>query len=149
MRSLKDEDLKSIFSLKANIEMVFFKAYIMNSSMPKPLNFTHAKTLIHLFFRGAMSMSDISRHLNLEKGSFTPVANILIKMGYVSKIHSSEDRRIYNLELTEKGYEFAKAYTTDHVNFVKEKLTLLSDEEKEAYFGAIYTLIELTEKLKD
>lgn len=147
MRDFQDEDLKIIFRLKSQLENAFFKGFLNEHTLPETLNFTHVKTMIILLLQGSLPMSDISRLINLEKGSFTSVANELIKQGYLEKEQSQADKRVYNLKLTQKGQDYAKDFTETHLEFIKEKLCRLSIEEQAAYFNALKVLIDLTEKI--
>ncbi|MDK2866854.1 MAG: hypothetical protein PWP51_1440 [Clostridiales bacterium] len=147
MHTLKDENLKSIFHLRANLENVFFKDFDNQMDFPKHLNHTHFKTLIILSFEGELPMSEISHKLSLEKGSFTAVANTLMKLGLIEKRQRPDDRRIYTISLTDEGKAFAEQYKADHRHFIRNRLTKLSDAEREAYFSSVRTINALTEKM--
>jgi len=137
MKAQGNETVQSIFQLHSSIEFIFFKEFIHNYSLPKGLNPTHIKTLMALRFTGARPMSEISKFLSLEKGSFTPVANRLIKDGYVEKQQSAEDRRVYNLTLTDKGLDLAKDFGSKHINHIETILAPLEDQEKDAFLQRI------------
>ena len=92
------------------IEKVYFKGFEGTCDFPFHLNQTHIKTLMTLKFEGENPMSVISDKLNLEKGSFTPVANSLIDLGLIEKTPDCKDKRVYNLHLTEKGEVFSTDY---------------------------------------
>lgn len=139
--------LKKIFNLKFHIENIFFKAYEDSLDLPVKLNHTHFKTMIILHFEGERPMSDISSKLSLEKGSFTPVANLLIKLGYIGKRQSQTDRRVYNIFLTEKGETFASKFIETHYKYMESKLSELSGEDQDAVSSAVDTLNTLLEKL--
>jgi len=147
MKESNDKTLKGIFELKSHLEKVFFRHFENTLSLPVKLNHTHFKTLIILSFEGESPMSDISHHLNLEKGSFTTVANTLIKLGYIEKKQSLIDRRVYNIKLTTSGERFAKTFKEDHHAFVNNCLEQLTVEEQNAYLEALTTLNTLTQKI--
>jgi DNA-binding MarR family transcriptional regulator len=149
MKQSSDKTLKGIFELKSQFENVFFRYFENTLSLPVKLNHTHFKTMIVLYFEGESPMSDISHRLNLEKGSFTTVANTLIKLGYIEKKQSLLDRRVYNIKLTPSGETFAKAFKKNHHEFITTCLKKLTPEEQDAYLDALTTLNRLTQKIKD
>jgi len=80
---------------------------------------------------GMLSMSDIGKHLSMPKPHVTVIVDKLIEEGYVERQNDPNDRRIINILLTEKGkkdFEEIKQAISENL---KEKLTLLTDEEQE------------------
>lgn len=145
MKPHESETVQSIFQLHSSIEYFFFKEFIHSYPLPKGLNPTHIKTMLALRFIGGKPMSEISKLLSLEKGSFTPVANKLIKDGYVEKLQSVEDRRVYNLSLTKKGTDLAQDFGAKHISHIETILSPLGEEEKESFLKSIE---EITATLK-
>lgn len=141
------ESLKSIFELRSIIENVYFRSFERQLDLPVKLNHTHLKTMMILNFEGEKSMSVISEKVNLEKGSFTSVANTLIDLGFVLKTQENADRRVYGLKLTSKGEEFAVEYAKNHMDFMHEKLQTLTEDEKTCYFASIQIINNMTKKI--
>ena len=54
---------------------------------------------------GAMSVTDISRHLGMAKPNITPLIDRLIREGYVERRRDTGDRRVVNVVLLPKGEE--------------------------------------------
>ncbi len=140
--------LKNILELRFIIENTFFKAYEESSDYPMNLNHTHVKTMIILNFEGEQPMSVVSHKLNLEKGSFTPVANHLIELGYIEKVLDPRDKRVYNLRLLEKGKTLTKEVIANHNAFVNKRMEHLKEDEKKRYFDAIELIIGLTAQMQ-
>lgn len=143
------ERLKAIFSLRSMIEKVYFKSYECSRHFQVDLNHTHIKTLMILKFEGESSMSAISDKLNLEKGSFTPVANKLINYDFIEKIIDPKDKRVYNLRLTEKGCDFSEEFSRNHIEYINGLLDCLSENEKNLYLAAIELVDSMTMKIYD
>ncbi|MDF2942760.1 MAG: transcriptional regulator [Herbinix sp.] len=141
------EYLKSILDLRSMIEKVYFKEFEGTFDFPFRLNHTHIKTLMTLKFDGEKPMSVISDKLNLEKGSFTPVANNLIELGFIEKVLDRKDKRVFNLYLTEKGRDFTMDFCQRHHDYVNKLLEALSEDEKERYFTAIELINDITSKV--
>jgi DNA-binding MarR family transcriptional regulator len=93
-------------------------------------------------------MSEVSRRLNLEKGSFTPVAAKLIKLGYIQKNQDESDKRVYNLELTDLGLEVAEDFKEKHLTYINQLVTQFSEDERQEYFEAIDKVYQMTKRLE-
>lgn len=142
-----DETIQSILGLFPMMTEIFFKNFQMSSDMLKNLNSTHTKTIMILRYEGRSSMSSISRKIELEKGSFTPVADKLIKLGYIEKVRSTEDKRKSLLQLTELGHTFAKRFHKEHTEYIYSQLNKLSEAERGAYLAAIDLFHCLSKKI--
>ncbi len=141
------ESLRSIFELRSIIEKVYFKAFEHSLNLPIKLNHTHFKTMMILNFEGEKSMSVISDKVSLEKGSFTSVANTLINLGFVQKFRDIEDKRVFNLKLTNKGKEFAGEFSKNHLAYMEQKLERLTEDERSCYFASIQIINNMTKKM--
>lgn len=143
-----DEAIVSIFELRSIIEHVFFKEFVHMYELPEGVNHTHMMTMMILKFHGSIPMSELSRKLNLEKGSFTPVANKLIKRGLLTKEQSIKDKRVYNLGLSPEGDALATEFSNTHRTFVEGLIKSLEPEEQVKFFDSVNlintTLLQLT-----
>lgn len=131
------------------IEKVYFKGYECGENVPAELNHTHIRTLMILKFEGESAMSAISAKLNLEKGSFTPVANKLMECGFIEKIIDEKDKRIYNLRLTKMGRDFSEEFSINHVAYINKLLECLSENERNLYLAAVELVENMTIKIHD
>ncbi|OQY33249.1 MAG: hypothetical protein B6241_08235 [Spirochaetaceae bacterium 4572_59] len=97
-----NQNISRIFELRRNMDHVFFKRFEGEFPLPAGMNFTHMKALLLAGLYQPINMTILSRYMQLEKGSFTPVASKLIRLGYMEKIRDEHDKRAFNLELTGK-----------------------------------------------
>ena len=141
-----DKTLYDIFTLHYIINKVFFKSFECQYPL-EDMNFTHVRTMITLSFEQPCAMSVVSGKMGLEKGSFSPVAHHLIKLGYIKKTQDTNDKRVYYLELTRKGRDFTDKVMKDHLVYIEKEIDNFSGLEKDIYFNAIKLIISLTEKL--
>jgi DNA-binding MarR family transcriptional regulator len=148
MRKIPEDTVISLFELRFSIENVFFRAHMKQYDFPKGINQTHMKALLMLRHCGAQSMSELSKKLNLEKGSFTPVANKLIEEGFVFKERNENDKRVYILSLTELGTRTANKFKSDHLEFIKKYLEQLSEKEKKELDEALVTVTNIVERFE-
>lgn len=140
--------LISLLAINPIIDSTFFNDLHKTFTVPDELNTTHIKTMVIVGDKEKQTMSSVSKELNLEKGSFTPVANRLINNGYIQKVQSSEDRRIWYLELTKKGKDFVAELRENLDKHVQKKLGSLDEDERNLYFAAIQIVINITKKIK-
>lgn len=141
-----DKTLYDVFTLHYIINKVFFKNF--ESQYPlEDMNFTHIKTMITISFEQPCAMSAVSEKMGLEKGSFSPVAHHLIKLGYIKKTQDTHDKRVYYLELTKKGKDFTDKVGKDHLLYIEKEIDNFSELEQDIYFNAIKLIISLTKKL--
>jgi len=141
-----NKNLFKILELNYIIEDAFFKGF-QDIKLPYKFSSSQIKTLINLDYGKHMTMSEISRRLNIEKGSFTPVANKLIELGCIEKIRSLEDKRISYLVLTDKGKKYVDILAQEVTNSMENKLRNLSKEEREAYYASISYIVSITKKM--
>lgn len=131
-----DETFHSILSLIRMLTEIFLKNFQPSDTL-QDLSITQIKTLMTLRCEGSSTMSHISHIIELEKGSFTPVANKLIELGYIEKVQSTEDKRKSLLQLTELGYTFTERYHEEHTKYIYNQLNKLPEAERDVYLAAI------------
>lgn len=139
--------IQEVLGLRGLIEYIIFKPYFQEFDFPKGMNETHLKALMNLRFTGASPMSEVSRRLSLEKGSFTPVANRLIDLNLIVKRRSEKDKRVYLLELTEEGRSLTQKVLDGHHVYIESLLENITDKEQKAFFEAVVTVRETLKKM--
>jgi DNA-binding MarR family transcriptional regulator len=142
------KSVEGIFNLKHSLEHVFFRSFTNHYAHPENLFHTHILTLVILSSHKILPMSEVSRRLNLEKGSFTPVAAKLIKLGYIQKTQDESDKRVYNLELTDLGLEVADDFKEKHLTYINQLVAQFSEDERKEYFEAIDKVYQMTKRLE-
>ena len=94
-----------------------------------------------LYHLGPMCQKDIAQKILKSAGNITMVLDNLEKQGLVVRERSSQDRRYYEVKLTDKGNELIARIFPDHAEKIRERMSLLSAEE-------LKTLSRLLRKLK-
>jgi DNA-binding MarR family transcriptional regulator len=87
---------------------------------------------------GNPTISDIASSLQLSKASVTVAVNKLVTLGFVTKVQSSGDRRVYHVGLTPTAERLVKARDqaiNEYVEFIRSALS----EEDAKQFEAILT----------
>ena len=145
----KEGELWHIFRLKRDMSEIFFKAFFHSHQFPEGLNPTLMQTMIYLDILGPCPMTRISQILQLEKGSFTPVARRLVDLGYVVKSRNQDDKRIFELQLTPEGEELVQEFKKDHWDFIHKSLGVIPKEEQKEYFSLLDKLNTINAKLRE
>lgn len=77
------------------------------------------------------NMSNTAKDLKITSGTLTTAIDNLIKKGYVERRRSSEDRRVVNIKLTEKGIGAFRAHEDFHKDLVISALMQLDDQGRD------------------
>ncbi len=141
------DEIREIFPLRSMYEQAFFRNFFTQDESAEGLNHSQIITVIILKIEGPLRMSTISEKLNLEKGSFTPVAKRLIELGYIERTRDEQDKRVFNLSLTEEGLVFAEKLKEKHVAYIENLLNIFDQYERERFFKAVSELNVLIGKL--
>lgn len=84
-----------------------------------------------------ISVSEISKILDVKKSTVSVAINQLIEMEIVIKIQSNKDKRFYSLKLTQKGESIINKHMQIHKNTIKKILEILDAEEVENFIKII------------
>lgn len=80
---------------------------------------------------GNPPFSELAKELKVSKASVTAAINKLINLDYVYKVRSDEDRRTYNIYLSEKGKKAVYIDKENHKILAKYIKECLNGEETE------------------
>lgn len=67
------------------------------------LTYTQYIAMMVLWERRRMNVKELGKYLFLDSGTLTPVLKKLEQKGFITRNRSTEDERILNVEITEKG----------------------------------------------
>jgi DNA-binding MarR family transcriptional regulator len=84
-----------------------------------------------------ISVSEISKALDVKKSTVSIAINQLINLGIVTKIQSDTDKRFYFLQLTPKGKDIMKMHKQIHEDTIKKILKILNPEEVESFIKLV------------
>lgn len=83
-----------------------------------------------LYHLGPMCQGQLSQKLLRSTGNMTLVLDNLEKHGLVRRIRSSEDRRMINIEMTDRGRECIEEVLPKHVEAITNEMQVLTPEEQ-------------------
>lgn len=84
-----------------------------------------------------ISVSELSKTLDVKKSTVSVAINQLIDLGIVTKIQSSDDKRFYFLQLTSKGNQIMEMHKQVHKNTIKKIIKILNHEEVENFVNIV------------
>jgi len=111
------------------------------------LNKTQMKTLMIIHMDDHPHMTHVCHHMNMEKGSLTPVIDSLIEIGLVERKRNKEDRRKVNLSLTDKGRQLVVRNLERVKKHILKKIDHLPEDMIDRFKRAVLDLHEIAQKL--
>lgn len=85
--------------------------------------------IFHLATNGSLRPSALSKSMGLAPSSTTTIVDGLVEKGYVVRTLGVNDRRSFNLELTEKGDTFFKEERAQFFQGLHDLVECMSDED--------------------
>lgn len=140
-------NIDKIFELNHVITKTFFDDFAAIFQTEEKLTESQIKALIFINMYKNSTMTEISHRLNIEKGSFTPIAKRLTALDYIKRVPSEEDRRVSYLALTEKGEGLMAGFGEAINESFSDRLSTLSEDEQETYFAAISLITSVSKKI--
>ena len=95
------------------------------------ISVNHIDYLDTIWILGRPTLSEIADKLGYTKPSVTIMVNKLIDEGFVKKVQSSEDKRVYYIEFTEKGEELIQFQIANYREFASNLEKVLTRNEVE------------------
>lgn len=87
-------------------------------------------------------VSELAKTMNLAKPTVTNTVNSLVADGYVDKVQSSEDRRVFYLRITRKGHKIISAHDQIHRSLARELTKPLSPAEVSQLLSLLGKIVE-------
>ncbi len=91
-----------------------------------------------------LTMTDISKKMGHSTAAATGLVDRLEKLGYVQRLHASEDRRKVMVQITQKGVELVERIREDIVSSLVTLMVDLDENEQDALlktYGKISTFV--------
>ncbi|MDY6796557.1 MAG: MarR family transcriptional regulator [Actinomycetota bacterium] len=93
--------------------------------------------LMELSHSGALSMSELSQHLEVNQGVTTRMVDRLVEKGLVKRERSRDDRRVVMVSVSEKGLKVIRRLEEDNLDMMKELLHPVSEEDREVLLALV------------
>lgn len=89
---------------------------------------------------GPLKVGEICNKMLVSGGNMTLILDNIEKLGYIERIHSREDRRAINIQLTKEGQDLFDKIFASHAEHITKLMSVLNPEEQK-------TLGDLLKKL--
>lgn len=99
-------------------------------SQRESLTKTQMDAVIGLDLYGSMSMTQMSEHLAVSKEQTSRAIAPLVERGVIKRERSPREHRVVEISLTERGKAFSDAHKREAAEDVRERLALLSEEDR-------------------
>ena len=109
------------------------------------LTYTQYVVFLVLWEKDGITVGELGNKLYLDNGTLTPLLKKLEQSGYISRRRASEDERVVNLYLTDKGKEL-RAKAEDIPMKVGSCIRLEPEAARELYSTLYKILAQLTEE---
>ncbi len=90
---------------------------------------------------GTPTVTDIAHRLDITKASVTVGVNKLVKLGYVTKTQSSEDKLVFHIQLTEAGQQLVRVKAQALKTYEAFIFAALSDDETQNFEAILTKLV--------
>jgi DNA-binding MarR family transcriptional regulator len=104
------------------------------------LSITEIHTIEAIGLYGSKTMSEIAAVLEITMGTLTTAVDKLINKGYLERSRSNTDRRIVNVNLTNRGKLAYRIHEKFHLDMVQAIMMDFSQEEEEILLIALSKL---------
>lgn len=110
------------------------------------LTTTQFFVLRYLSFVEQAKSSEIARIAGLSPGAITQVCDELVRLDYVERVRSKEDRRVVYVTLKSAGREKLKSLLTERATRLGELMGKLSEGESEQFIRLLERLVEVLDE---
>ena len=149
MQTVKDEDtlIRKDAGRLADFIMFTQRSFLLNLS--KELNkgnvsFAQFFLLGYLANENFLTMTDISKKMGHSTAAATGLVDRLEKLGYVQRLHASEDRRKVMVQITRKGIDLVDRMREDITGSLVDLMSDLDKDEQAALlnsYGKLSTFV--------
>lgn len=133
--------ISNVFNDITRLEETFLKKSKFRDVSPKEI-----RTIEAIGNCTIKNMGTIAKKLDITVGTLTVCITNLEKKGYVRREKSLNDRRIVNINLTEKGKKMFKLYCNFREEILKDIIINLNSKEKEVFSDALNTVSKVLNK---
>ena len=95
--------------------------------------------------RGIGSVSELATAKNISRPAISQAVDVLVKKGFLTRVHSTQDRRYVELALTEAGNNLLDTVFQETRGWMKERMCMLSVDELEMMIKAMDVMKKLVE----
>lgn len=118
------------------------RVYFYRKLGPYGLGHGQMPVLMHVFHHEGITQHDISEHFHLDKGSTSSLIRSLEKNNFIQKTQDEEDKRAFNLYITDKTRELMPEFRKIFQGWTNILLIGFTNEEGEQAFDLLNRMIK-------
>lgn len=141
-QSIDSEEVKKLDSV---LERLFRKMKVQSSANMLGLTATQLFVMRYLSLTSEAKSSDIARTAGLSPGAITQVCDELVRLGFVERVRSNEDRRVVYVCLTESGQAELQKFLAQRTMRLKELMDKLGESDARELMRLLDRLVEVLE----
>ena len=103
-------------------------------------------TLIRIYEKVTTRVGLLSKEMHVSAPTITGVIDRLVRNGYLRRTHDKEDRRVVNVELTDKGRSMVEHILSEINKRWYRILIQLSEKEREDYLRILKRIVGVLTK---
>ena len=111
------------------------------------LNHSHFQILTVLKKYGKSPISDVAKKLFISTPNMTKLLNKLIEEGMIERIPGEKDRRVINIDLTEKGNTYIENRFFEIQSSLIDKISSLPEDKLDKLNDSLLTLKEVLNEI--
>ena len=111
------------------------------------LNHSHFQIMSVLKNNGKLPISEVAKQLFISTPNMTKLLNKLIDEDMIERIPDEKDRRIININLTEKGYKYLEDRYESIKSTLKNRLSSLPDDKLDKLNESLVTLKDVLSEI--
>jgi len=104
------------------------RTYLHNKLADSGISWPQFHALYHIPENG-IPVNELAKELHCNASNITGLIDRMIENNWVYREHSAEDRRVWLIKLTNEGSALKAKLIPVHHNNIRERLSILSDEE--------------------
>ncbi|MEK6797117.1 MAG: MarR family transcriptional regulator [Spirochaetota bacterium] len=124
-------------------------APMMFSAHTSDLTMSDMQILVMLSKTGPSTVGDIAAYGNVKAPTASAMVKKLERLGYVSRIHGTEDRRVVRVALTQKGKRVYEDHSSKAANYMEMLMKRYDRSERQKLLTLVREIRELFEKVSE
>lgn len=112
------------------------------------IKFLHMEIMTVLMEEGTLHPAEIGKRLQVAKAQMTHLIDKLVELELVERKEGADDRRTFNITLTDKGRSFIERQESIAANAVGEYIAELDESELETLTTSLRNLRDILYKLE-
>lgn len=146
-----NEDKMEIIIQKFIKIMPLFQKKLIRPQCPhekRGLTHSHMQIMVILNEHGKVPISEVAKKLLISTPNMTKLLNKLIDEEFVERFPDTKDRRVINIDLTQKGHNYLHEKFQNLKSSFKDTLSTLSEDQLEKLDFSLTTLGEVLEDIR-